>query len=163
MAGRLKQVITTDIETGELISDVTTVGCPNGKGFVLMYSEKCQDLLLKIDSAATLKVFMLIAMNQHYDEHGYTTTKKAVQEKLGITKPTCLAAFKWLKEHNVICEYRIDGHLEFMINPEFVTVGRDKKARLKEWNRRLGRAPLDKVVPLRSKKQVKKVGRSIEG
>ena len=69
MAGRLKQIITTDIETGELISDVTTVGCPNGKGFVLMYSEKCQNLLLKIDSAATLKVFMLIAMNQHYDEH----------------------------------------------------------------------------------------------
>ena len=164
MAGRLKQVITTDIETGELISDVTTVGCPNGKGFVLMYSEKCQDLLLKIDSAATLKVFMLIAMNQHYDEHGYTTTKKAVQEKLGITKPTCLAAFRWLKENNIICETKVDGNIEFMVNPDYVTVGRDKKARVKEWNRRKGYLVDDKIVPIKKiKTKPKVIGRSIEG
>lgn len=164
MAGRVKQIITSDAETGEIISDVTSYGCPNGKGFVLMYTEQVTKLITECQSAATLKVFMLIAMGQHYDERGYITTKKAVQEKLGITKPTCLEAFKWLKEHDVISEYRIDGHTEFMINPIYVTIGRDRKKRLTEWNRRLGKGLDTKIVNLKSKVTKKKsVGRSIDG
>lgn len=164
MAGRVRQIITSDAETGELISDVTSYGCPNGKGFVLMYTERVTELILKCQSAATLKIFMLISMGQQYDERGYITTKKAVQEKLGITKPTCLDAFKWLKDNNVICEFRVDGHLEFMVNPAYVTIGRDRKKRIAEWNRRLGKNLDGKIVPLKRKTVKKKVvGRSIEG
>ena len=136
MAGTIKQVTVMDEDTGEILKDVFSKGSSNGKGFILMYTDKVEDLILQCPSAATLKVFMLLSMGQQFEERGMITTKKAVQDKLGITKPTCIEAFKWLKEHFIVNEFRVDGHTEFMVNPEFVTVGRDKKKRLKEWQRR---------------------------
>ena len=64
------------------------------------------------------------------------TTKKAVQDKLGITKKTCIEAFKWLKQNFIINEYVVNGVTEYMVNPEYITVGRDKKRRMREWIRR---------------------------
>lgn len=136
MSGTVKQVSIIDDETGELLREVFSKGSQNGKGFVLMYTDKVVDLILKCPSAATLKVFLLLSMGQQFEERGVITTKKAVADKLGITKPTCLDAFKWLKDNFVINEFRVDGHTEFMVNPAFVTVGKDKKKRLKEWQRR---------------------------
>lgn len=136
MAGRIRQITISDKDTGEILSESVSVGNPNGRGFVLMYTEKVQSLILKCPSAATLKVFMLLSMGQQFEERGMVTTKKAVQEKLQITKPTCLEAFKWLRENGIVLESKIDGHTEFMINPDYVTVGRDKKKRMKEWERR---------------------------
>lgn len=136
MAKTVRQVVTADADTGEIFSDVFTAGSPNGKGYVLMYTEKVVKLIADCPSAATLKVFMLLSMGQQFDERGYITTKKAVQDKLGITKPTCIEAFKWLKENFIINETKIDGHTEFMVNPEYVTIGRDKKKRQAEWIRR---------------------------
>ena len=136
MAGYIKQTSIYDDETGELIREVTSKGSPNGKGWVMMYTSNVQELLLKCNSAATLKVFMLLAVNQQFEERGYITTKQAVQEKLGITKKTCIEAFNWLKENMVINETRVNGCTEFMVNPRYVTVGRDKKAREKEWVKR---------------------------
>lgn len=136
MSGYIKQTSIYDEETGELIREVTSKGSPNGKGWVMMYTSNVQELLLKCNSAATLKVFMLLAVNQQFEERGYITTKQAVQEKLGITKKTCIEAFNWLKENMVINETRVNGCTEFMVNPRYVTVGRDKKAREKEWVKR---------------------------
>lgn len=136
MGERLTQIRTFDSETGELLSEKITSGSPNGKGFVMVYTDRTLDLISKCPSATTLKVFMLLAMNQQYEERGYPTTKKAVQEKLHITKQTCLTAFKWLKENFIINEYKVDGVTEYMVNPAYVTVGRDKKKRVKEWHRR---------------------------
>lgn len=154
MGRTMRQVVSFDEETGEIYSDSTSpAGSQNGKGFVLMYTEKVQELIVKCPSATTLKVFMLLSMGQQFEERGVITTKKAVQEKLGITKPTCLEAFKWLKEHWIINEYRVDGHTEFMVNPEYVTVGRDKKKRIAEWRRRWMKEPIPiqaNVKPVRS-------------
>ena len=136
MSGLLTQTIVFDEDTGEVKSDSTRRGSQNGKGWIIMYTEKVQELICECDSAATLKVFMLLSLGQQYDERGMITTKQAVQEKLGITKQTCLAAFKWLKEHMIINECKINGHTEFMVNPRYVTIGRDKKKREKEWIRR---------------------------
>ena len=136
MSGYLRQVTTIDEGTGEIISDILSRGSPNGKGYVLMYTEKVIKLITECPSASTLKVFMLLSMGQQFDDRGYITTKKAVQEKLGITKPTCLEAFKWLKDNFIINECKIDGHTEFMVNPDYVTIGRDKKKRQAEWVRR---------------------------
>lgn len=137
-------------ENGDVVSNKFWKGTPNGKGWVMMYTEKVADLVVKCPSASTLKVFMLIAMEQKYDERGYATTKKAIQERLGIDKSTCLAAFKWLKDNFILNESRINGCSEFMINPDYVTVGRDKKKRIKEWLRRwqgqtVATLPLERV------------------
>lgn len=136
MSRRLTQTTIYDEESGEVISERISSGSPNGRGWVIVYTERVNQLIVECPSAATLKVFMLLAMGQQFEERGMVTTKKAVQEKLGITKPTCIAAFDWLKDRMIINESRINGCTEFMVNPAYVTVGRDKKKRLKEWTRR---------------------------
>ena len=158
-------------ESGEVYSDKTTSGSSNGRGFVLMYTDKVQKLILDCPSATTLKVFMLLSMGQQFEERGMVTTKKAVQEKLGITKPTCLAAFDWLKDRMIINESKINGCTEFMVNPAYVTVGRDKKKREREWLRRWAGGTIT-MLPNENDKAIKKVrskpkklmssGRSIE-
>lgn len=136
MPGYVKQITTYEENTGEVVSDVVTKGSTNGNGWVIMYTEKIEKLVMSCTSAATLRVFMLLAAGQQYEERGMVTTKKAIQEKLGIDKKTCITAFNWLKENLIINEYRVNGVTEFMVNPELVTVGRDKRKRQKEWLRR---------------------------
>ena len=164
MSGYIKQTSIYDDETGELIREVTSKGSPNGRGWVMVYTDNVQELLLKCNSAATLKVFMLLAVNQKFEERGYITTKQAVQEKLGITKKTCIEAFNWLKENMVVNETRINGCTEFMVNPRYVTVGRDKKAREKEWVKRWtgGVVSTQRLPESKKIKLIGEVGRSIE-
>lgn len=165
MSGYIKQTSIYDEGTGELVREVVTRGSPNGRGWVIVYTENVQELLLKCNSAATLKVFMFLSVNQQFEERGFITTKAAVQEKLGITKKTCIDAFNWLKENMVINEYRVNGCTEFMVNPRYVTVGRDKKAREKEWVRRWAGGVVGTVRALPEKKKIrmlKETGRSIE-
>ena len=158
MGNTFREVTVYDGETGEIQFTGTSFGSPNGKGYVLVYTEKVQQLILDCPSAATLKIFMLISMNQQFEDRGYITTKKAVQEKLGITKPTCLDAFKWLKERFIVNECKINGHTEFMINPEYVTIGRDKKARTKEWLRRWAGQTVATLPAKTAKFKVPKLG-----
>lgn len=165
MSGYIKQTSIYDEGTGELVREVVTRGSPNGRGWVIVYTENVQELLLKCNSAATLKIFMYLAVNQQFEERGFITTKAAVQEKLGITKKTCIEAFNWLKENMVINETRVNGCSEFMVNPRYVTVGRDKKAREKEWVRRWAGGTVATVRALPEKKKIKmlkETGRSIE-
>lgn len=136
MSRFVRQVTITDENTGEVVHDSLSRGSQLGRGWCAMYSERVKDLLLQCPSAATLKVFLLLATGQQFDEKGMITTKKAVQDTLGITKQTCLEAFKWLKAHFIINEYKVNGYTEFMVNPELVMVGRDKKKRQAEWIRR---------------------------
>lgn len=165
MSGYIKQTAIYDEGTGELVREVVTRGSPNGKGWVIVYTENVQELLLKCNSAATLKVFIYLAVNQQFEERGFITTKAAVQEKLGITKKTCIEAFNWLKENMIVNEYRVNGCTEFMVNPRYVTVGRDKKAREKEWIKRWAGGTVATVRALPEKKKIKilkETGRSIE-
>ena len=164
MSGYIKQTSIYDGNTGELLREVTSKGSPNGRGWVMMYTNNVQELLLKCNSAATLKVFMLLAVNQQFEERGYITTKAAVQEKLGITKKTCIEAFNWLKENMVINETRVNGCTEFMVNPRYVTVGRDKKAREKEWVKRWtgGVVSTQRLPDSKKIKLIGETGRSIE-
>ncbi len=135
----IEKVIHTSVfENGALIAaKFSKVKSSNGKGWSIMYNDKVLELITKCTSAATLRVFMYLATGQQFDERGMITTKKAVEDKLGITKKTCLEAFKWLKENFIINEYRTEGgYTEYMVNPEFITVGKDKKKRQREWIRR---------------------------
>lgn len=155
MSGYIKQTSVYDAGTGELIREVVSRGSPNGRGWVIVYTENVQELLLKCNSAATLKVFMYLAVNQQFEERGFITTKTAVQEKLGITKKTCIEAFNWLKENMIINEMRVNGCTEFMVNPRYVTVGRDKKAREKEWVKRWTGGTVGVIKELGEKKKIK--------
>ncbi len=135
----MEKVIQTSVYAdGSLVSTkFSKAKSSNGKGWSIMYNDKIMQLVRKCDSAATLRVFMYLAAGQQFEERGMITTKVAVQQSLGITKPTCLNAFKWLKENFIINEYRNEGgYTEFMVNPEYVTIGKDKKKRQKEWIRR---------------------------
>lgn len=168
MLSTIKQTIVYDEDTGEVLVDKSTKGSPNGQGWVIMYSAKIFELLPKC-SGSTFKVFAYLAAGQQFEERGMVTTKKAVQDYLGMTKQTCLAAFKWLKENHIITENRIDGHTEFMVNPDYVTIGRDKKRRCREWALRVGANVISLPDPVRKKSPKKKVttlpaasGRSIE-
>ena len=55
---------------------------------------------------------------------------------------TCLSilvqnsTLKYLLDNYLIVENRFDGSLEFMVNPDYVTIGTDKKARQREWSER---------------------------
>ncbi len=167
-----KQTILYDGDSGEVLSDTTRAGSGNGKGWVIMYTDKINELVSKCTSGATLRVFMLLAAGQQFEERGMITTKKAVQEHLKIDKSTCLEAFKWLKENMVINECKINGCTEFMVNPLYITVGRDKKKRQKEWLRRWAGQTVvtlpagderGTAKPKRSKiKKLTAAGRSIE-
>lgn len=155
MSGYIRQVIVTEEDTGNVIHDSISKGSQNGKGFVLMYTDKILHLLKECQSASTLKVFMYLATGQQYEDRGMITTKKAVQESLGITKPTCLEAFRWLKEHFIVNECKVNGCTEFMVNPEYVTIGRDKKKRMDEWLRRWSGQTVKTITsPKKSKRSI---------
>lgn len=132
MKSLVKQVTVYDEESGEVVNEVTTRGSPNGRGFVLMYTTRTLELM-KQCTGSTFKVFGYLACGQQFEERGVITTKKAVADYLGMTKNTCLEAFKWLKEHHVISEVNHNGVSEFLVNPDYVTIGRDKKKRQKTW------------------------------
>lgn len=171
MSKLYKQTIVYDGDSGEVLSDTTRSGSGNGKGWVIMYTDKINELVTKCKSAATLRIFMLLAAGQQFEERGMVTTKKAVQEHLGIDKKTCIEGFKWLKDNMIINECKINGCTEFMVNPLYITVGRDKKKRQAEWVRRFTGQTIS-VLPdaklrkaSRVKPKVKKLvaaGRSIE-
>lgn len=134
MKSLVKQVTVYDEHSGEIVHEVTTRGSPNGKGWVIMYTEKTMELMKRC-TGSTFKVFGFLACGQQFEERGVITTKKAVADYFGMTKKTVLEAFKWLKENHIISEVNHNGVSEFLVNPDYVTIGRDKKKRQKVWVR----------------------------
>ncbi len=125
---------------GEIIYDVTRkVKSQNGGGWVISYTEKMCEFLTRVSTGATVRVFLYIAHHQSYGvdgQFGYRCTHKYLRQVLNISKPTLWASLKWLKENYLVNEMEIDGATEFMVNPNYITVGTDKKARVREWSRR---------------------------
>ena len=107
---------------------------------MISYADKLCNLAIEAPHGSILRVFLYIAHNQQYgndNKHfGYSCSKTYLQEKLGISRKSVYNALKWLKEKFIIHEGRVDGQLEFMVNPEYVTIGINKKKRQKEWKRR---------------------------
>lgn len=131
---KVTQVTICDSDTGAVLVDKTIYGAQSKGGWVMFYQQKGLDLIAKAPNPSVLKVFMYLAMGQTY-EGGMKTTKAAVQEKLGLSKPTTLNAFKWLKENFIIHEWRVDGVAEFMVSPVYVCIGKFDE-RMKLWNQR---------------------------
>ena len=53
-----------------------------------------------------------------------------------MDKSTLWDALKYLKENYLVHVGKVEGYVEFMVNPNYVTIGQDKKGRQAEWNRR---------------------------
>lgn len=127
-------------ENGEIIFDALyRPKSQNGSGFMLCYMSMIGDLVTNVKQASILRVFLYISSHQNYGNDGvfgYRCSKKHLQDVLGIQKPTLWSAINWLKDNFLINETKIAGVFEYMVNPDFVTIGKDKKMRVAEWNRR---------------------------
>ena len=134
-----KQVVTYD-GNGEIVSDVLTrAKSQNGEGFVLSYTEKMCEFLEKHTAGSVVRVFLYIAHHQNYGNDGvfgYRCSHKYLQQVLRLDRKSVYSALTTLKDEFVVNEAKIDGCTELMVNPQFVTIGNDKKARVREWNRR---------------------------
>ena len=137
---RIKSVQVTDGQTGEIISESTRpIVSQNGSGWVISYTEKMCDFLTKVTSPTVIRLFLILAHRQNYGTngiYGYRCTKKYLRELLRVDRKTIYDALEYLKANFLVVENRFDGQTEFMVNPEYVTIGSDKKARLREWSQR---------------------------
>lgn len=125
---------------GELISSNTfTAKKQNGSGFVISYTEKMTEFIAKTDVPSVVRIFLYIAHNQQYGVngvYGFRCTRKFLETALNITRKSVYSALTKLKNDFLINEIKVDGLSEFMVNPNYVTMGRDKQARVREWNLR---------------------------
>ena len=147
-----RQVIGYD-EDGNVIFDcIRRPRYQNGGGFVISYTEKICEFLSKVSTGSIVRVFMFIAHHQSYgnDGHyGFRCSHKFLEQSLNLNRATVWDALNYLKSKNMVNVSRIDGSLEFMVNPSYITIGADKKAREREWLRRLGHGvPLKAIVPV---------------
>lgn len=134
-----QETITYD-ENGEVLSDVIRRPLKqNGGGFVLSYTEKMCEFLEKTRQGATIRVFLYLAHHQQYGTDGifgYRCSHKYLQKVLGLTRKSIYNALSALKSDYLVHEAVIDGVTEFMVNPNYITIGTDKKSRVREWNLR---------------------------
>lgn len=127
-------VIKTNMVTGEVIYETTYRGSRSGSGWIMMFTERGKEIVAKCPSAATLRIYLYLAMGQTYDG-GMKTTKRAVEQYLGMSHRTVAEAFKWLSQNFIIHEWRHNGITDFMVNPVYVSVGKFDE-RIKLWNAR---------------------------
>lgn len=134
-----KEVISYN-DDGEVVSDVMTrVKSPNGGGFVISYTESMCEFLEKTKQGAVVRIFLYLAHHQQYGHNGvfgYRCSHKFLQQVLNLDRKTVYSALTVLKEQFLVNESKIDGQTEFMVNPRYVTIGSERKARDREWNRR---------------------------
>lgn len=141
-----KQSVGYDVDGNVLYDTVQRPRSQNGSGWVISYTERMCDFLKKVTAGSCVRVFLYIAHHQSYGHeghYGFRCSHKHIQETLSLDKSTLWDALKYLKEHQLVNVSRIDGSVEFMVNPDYVTVGTDKKSRQNEWLRRLGRSDVE--------------------
>lgn len=132
--------ITKYNSAGEILSEVTLEDRKqNGSGFVLSYTDKMIEFIGKYSTGATVRLFLYLAHNQQYGTNGvfgFRCSRVSLQNALGLTRKTVYSALMELKNDFLVHELRVDGVSEFMVNPNYVTIGKEKKTRLAEWNKR---------------------------
>lgn len=136
---KYKEVITYD-SNGEMLSDVIRQPYkPNGSGFVLSYTEKMCEFLEKTKQGATVRIFLYIAHHQGYGNdgvYGFRCSHKYLHQVLNLDPKTVYTSLSALKKDFLVNETIVNGVSEFMVNPNYITIGTDKKARVREWSRR---------------------------
>lgn len=127
-------------EQGEIISQsYYTERKQNGSGFVISYTSKMVEFIEKNSIGSVVRTFLYLAHNQQYGVNGifgYRCSHKHLEQALNLDRKSVYTALTKLKEDFLVNETRIDGISEFMVNPNYVTMGREKQARIREWNLR---------------------------
>lgn len=116
---------------------------------MLSYTEKMCEFLEKTNQGSVVRVFLYIAHHQNYGADGvfgYRCSHKFLQQALRLDRKTVYRALDQLKEDFLVNEIRVGGVSEFMVNPNYVTMGADKKMRMNEWNKRWAEHWKDKHV-----------------
>lgn len=126
---------------GEVVNEVTRRVAPkNGSGFVLSYTAKMCEFLEKVSTSSIVRVFLYIAHHQDYGNNGhrfgYCCTRKHLYAVLGIDRKSLYSALSYLEKNFLVHVGVVAGLTEFMVNPTYITIGTDRKARMAEWNRR---------------------------
>ena len=125
---------------GEVITDcVFRSRSQNGSGFVISYTEKMLEFVEKHSSASVVRMFMYFAHNQKFGDdgiYGYRCSRKHLETILGVDRKTVYNALQVLKSEFLVIETKVDGVSEFMVNPNYITIGRNKGDRIREWNLR---------------------------
>lgn len=155
-------IIKTD-KYGEVISQSTyNLGSKNGSGYVISYTEKMCDFIAKTTAGSVVRVFMYIAHHQSYgsdgSQFGYRCSHKFLQQVLNIDKPTLWRALKYLKDNFLVHVGKVEGYTEFMVNPLYVTIGKDRKVRMKVWNERWA-----KTFEAQQAKNLERFGGNVNG
>ena len=149
-----RQVISYD-KDGQVVADVLRPAFkPNGGGFVLSYTEKMCEFLERTKHGATVRVFLYIAHHQNYGNDGvfgYRCSHKFLRQALRLDRKSIYNALKELKDEYLVNEIVVDGVSEFMVNPQYVTIGIDKKIRTRVWNKRWEMENRKRVATLRRK------------
>lgn len=140
ISGRVvkKEVITYD-ELGQVVSHSEAPVRSNGGGFVISYTAKMCEFLEKVSTGATVRVFLYLAHHQNYGVdgvYGFRCTRQHLTDKLALTRKTTYSALKFLIDNFLVNELKIGGTCEYMVNPDYVTIGSDKKTREREWSQR---------------------------
>lgn len=137
-----KSVQIYDVATGELISwSESEMRTKNGSGFVISYTAKMNEFIEKTTAGSIVRVFVYLAHHQDYGNNvnrtfGYRSSHGNLQKLLNVDKKTLWRALDYLKENYLVHVMKIAGSYEFMVNPNYVSIGADKKSRMAEWNRR---------------------------
>lgn len=134
------QTILTDKNGEVVLEHFKRIKSSNGGGFVISYTEKMSDFIASCKVGSIVRVFVFLAHHQNYatdgETFGFRCSHKYLQTVLGIDRSTLWDALKFLKEKFLVHVSKINGQYEFMVNPNYVTIGRDKATRVNEWNRR---------------------------
>lgn len=127
-------------ENGEVVYSYTQKPKhANGSGFVISYTEKMNQFLIETESPTSIRVFMYLAHNQSFGNsgiYGFRCSRKHLQNVLKISRISLWRSLSYLKDKFLVHEATIDGQTEFMVNPSYVTIGTDKKSRVREWELR---------------------------
>lgn len=128
-------------EKGEVIVDTVRKNrSQNGSGFVISYTAKMLEFIESTRQGSVVRLFLYLAHNQNYGTEGktfgYRCSHKYLQQVLGLDRKSVYNAIAFLKEKFLLIETREDGASEFMVNPNYITIGSDKKTRMRVWNER---------------------------
>ena len=134
------QTIKYDENGNVLVDTVRKNRSMNGSGFVISYTAKMLEFIESTRQGSVVRLFLYLAHNQNYGTEGktfgYRCSHKFLQQVLGLDRKSVYNAIAFLKENFLLIETREDGSSEFMVNPNYVTIGTDKKTRLRVWNER---------------------------
>lgn len=128
-------------KNGEVVAEHDTfIKSSNGSGFVISYTEKMCDFVASCRTGSVVRLFVYLAHHQSYasdnETFGYRCSHKYLQTVLGLDRSTLWDALKYLKDKYLVHVTKVAGQYEFMVNPNYVTIGRDKASRVIEWNKR---------------------------